>query len=57
MTMTAGDFNFDSLFRQDNYVGSGIQYPFASYLLWILFVIMMPILLINALVSSAFKVY
>ena len=50
LTMTTGEFDFDVTFRQDNNQGRDIQYPFASNVLWILFIIMMPILLTNLLV-------
>ena len=55
MTMTAGGFNFDSMFRQDGSElpkSPDIQFPFASYILWVLFLILMPILFINLLVSD-----
>ena len=53
MTMTTGEFEFDSTFHQDReeYNSSAANpYLIASYLLWILFIIMMPILLTNLLV-------
>ena len=54
MSMTAGDFDFDSIFRQDPTGGSDnaeeIPFPPISYVLWIVFVIIMPILLTNMLV-------
>ncbi|XP_019851378.1 PREDICTED: transient receptor potential cation channel subfamily A member 1 homolog [Amphimedon queenslandica] len=57
MTMTTGEFEFDSTFRQtgsQSEAGSDdIQFPFASYVLWILFLILMPILFINLLVGLA----
>ena len=52
LTMTTGEFDFDVTFRQDNNQGRDIQYPFASNVLWILFIIMMPILLTNLLVRK-----
>ena len=52
--MTAEDFDLDSLFRLDAAGGSDdaeeIPFPPVSYMLWIVFVIVMPILLINMLV-------
>ena len=53
MTMTTGEFEFDSLFRQtgENANVSDIQFPAVTYILWILFLILMPILLTNLLVS------
>ena len=54
MSMTAGDFDFDSIFRLDPAGGSDdaeeIPFPPVSYLLWIVFVVVMPILLTNMLV-------
>ena len=54
MSMTAEDFDFDSLFRLDAAGGSddaeAIPFPPVSVMLWIVFVIVMPILLINMLV-------
>ena len=56
MTMTTGEFDFDSIFRQDPTGGSDdaeeIPFPQISYILWIVFVILMPILLTNMLVNS-----
>ncbi len=54
MTMTTGEFEFDSIFRQD-YTGESddveeIPFPEISYIIWIAFVILMPILLNNMLV-------
>ena len=53
ITMTTGEFEFDSIFRQSPEVnrGEGIPYPPISYILWIAFIILMPILLTNLLVS------
>ena len=54
MTMATGEFEFDSIFRQapaggrDN--AEEIPFPPVSYILWIVFVIIMPILLTNMLV-------
>ena len=55
ISMTAGDFNFDTVFRKSP---SGeiehaqeIQFPPISYILWIIFVILMPILFTNMLVN------
>ena len=55
MSMTAGDFEFDSIFRQDPAGESDdaeeIFYREISYILWIVFIILMPILLTNMLVN------
>lgn len=55
MSMTAGDFEFDEIFRmslsgEEENAGT-IPFPPISYLLWIIFVIIMPILFINMLVN------
>ena len=53
--MTTGEFEFDGLFRQspngDSDDESEIQFEAVSYLLWIIFIVVMPILLTNMLVS------
>lgn len=51
--MTTGEFEFDTIFRQggDRANVTDLQYPTSSYILWILFLILMPILLTNLLVS------
>ena len=57
MTMTIGEFEYDTLFRQspggadENDETEEIPFPEASFFLWIIFVIIMPILLSNLLVS------
>ena len=55
MTMTTGELDYDSLFRlyPDGTADSIVEIPFfeISIILWILFLIMMPILLSNLLVS------
>ena len=52
--MTTGELDFDSIFRQDPAGGSDdaeeIPFPSISYMLWIVFIIIMPILLNNMLV-------
>ena len=60
MTMTTGEFNYDGIFRNaaggigvDAVVAIGeIAFPQISYLLWIIFIILMPILLTNLLVCQ-----
>ena len=61
MTMTTGEFDFDSIFRQDP-VGESddaeeIPFPQISYILWIGFVILMPVLLTNMLVICLVHAY
>jgi len=57
MTMTTGDFDFDSLFRlSPNGEKEGvddISFPAITVILWMIFIILMPILLTNMLVGLA----
>ena len=68
MMLTTGEFDFDTLFyntdEEDSSQGTNatqavntlpaeILFPVASYLLWIVFVIVMPIVLTNLLVCPA----
>ena len=59
MTMTTGELDFDSLFRlrPDGTSENVVEIPFfeVSILLWIFFLIMMPILLSNLLVRLKLK--
>ena len=55
--MTTGEFEYDGIFRQfpgGIMEGSGvveeIPFPPVSYILWIVFIVLMPILLMNLLV-------
>lgn len=56
MTMTTGEFEYDSIFRQfpggaeDGSIETEIPFPPVSFILWIIFLILMPILLTNLLV-------
>ena len=62
--LTLGEFDFDSLFfneESDPVMSSSdnpdplqpeLLYPIASYILWIVFVVLMPIVLTNLLVSN-----
>jgi len=58
MTMTTGEFEFDPIFRQfpggaeDGQVSRELPFLPVSVFLWIAFIILMPILLTNLLVSS-----
>ena len=58
MTMTTGEFEYDSVFRQfpggaeDGDITREIPFPEVSFLIWIIFLILMPILLTNLLVSK-----
>ena len=56
MTMMTGEMDYESIFRQST-EGSetpipGLPFPEIAYLLWIFFLIMMPILLSNLLVCK-----
>lgn len=55
MTMTTGEFEYDSIFRQPSNpledAGDDLQFPSVSYILWIVFLVLMPILLTNLLVG------
>ena len=57
MTMTTGEFEFDSIFRQfpggaePESVMEEIPFPRVSFVIWIIFLVLMPILLTNLLVS------
>ena len=54
--MTAGDFDFNTIFRLspsgESESENEILFPIISYLLWITFLIIVPILFINMLVRS-----
>lgn len=57
MTMTTGEFEFDDIFQQTPggvmsaaEIPGSIPFPIVSYILWIIFLILMPILLTNLLV-------
>lgn len=56
MSMTTGDFSFDTIFRKspsgDSEDTEEIMFPVIAYLLWIIFLVIMPILFINLLVRS-----
>ena len=56
MTMTTGELDYDTIFRLDPSGGSDdaeeIRFPPISFILWIMFIILMPIILTNMLVCS-----
>ena len=60
MTMTTGEFEYDSIFRQfpggtaegSDDITTEIPFLPVSFLLWIIFLVLMPILLTNLLVSE-----
>ena len=53
--MTDGDFSFDTIFRRspngESESAQEILFPPISYILWIIFVILMPVLFTNMLVN------
>ena len=54
MVMTTGEFDFDGIFfnsQEDAEDGNDLFYPQIAYILWIVFIILMPIILTNLLVS------
>ena len=62
MMMTLGEFDFDNYFyngvdddrnaTDPDFLPSEVLYPGATYFLWIVFIIVMPIVLINLLVCT-----
>lgn len=58
MTMTTGEFEYDAIFRQfpggsdSDSITEEIPFPGVSFLIWIIFLILMPILLTNLLVCA-----
>ena len=56
MTMTTGEFDFDIIFRQnptgESDAAAEVPFSTVSYILWMLFIVLMPVLLTNMLVST-----
>lgn len=52
ITMTTGEFDFDPLFNQGGDEEEEVPYNAVSVILWIIFIVLMPILLMNLLVHS-----
>ena len=53
MVMTTGEFEYDSIFGHNNESRNLLtSFPVVAYILWIIFLIIMPILLTNLLVSK-----
>ena len=50
MTMTIGELDYDEMFHQQE-GGDEIAFPPASFILWIIFLVLIPVLLSNMLVS------
>ena len=63
MTMTTGEFEYDGIFRQAPggidaaMMVREIPFPPVTYILWIVFIILMPILLTNLLVCNQQSLY
>ena len=61
MTMTTGELDYDAIFRLNPAGGSDrlteIKYPPISYLLWIVFLVLMPVILNNMLVCCFPLIY
>ncbi|XP_065893262.1 transient receptor potential cation channel subfamily A member 1-like [Dysidea avara] len=56
MVMTTGELDFDDIFfnsQEDADEGNNLFYPQIAYLVWIVFIILMPIILTNLLVGLA----
>lgn len=53
MTMTTGEFEFDTIFQQGGDSTEDVPFFPVSVILWIIFIILMPILLTNLLVGLA----
>ena len=54
MSMTAGDFSFDSVFApsRESEDAEEVMFVYSTVILWIIFLIIMPILFVNMLVST-----
>ena len=50
MVMTTGEFDFDGIFFNTDENNLTLFYPQIAYILWIVFIILMPIILTNLLV-------
>ena len=60
MTMTTGEFEYDDIFRLSASGGDStdeIPFPEVSIILWIIFLVLMPILLTNLLVNMICNSY
>ena len=60
MTMTVGEMDYEDIFQQSSAAADisqdfvpGLPFPEISYVLWVFFLILMPILFANLLVSPA----
>ena len=50
MTMTAGGVDFNTVFTEDGSVDQ--EQPLLTYFMWVVFLVLMPVLLANLLVST-----
>ena len=50
MTMTTGELDYDEMFHQKEGEDE-IAFPLVSFILWIIFLVLIPVLLSNMLVS------
>ena len=60
MVMTTGEFDFDGIFfnsQEDAEEGQDLFYPEVAYILWIVFIILMPVILTNLLVRMLMYFY
>ena len=57
--MTSGEYEYDTLFHQcgDDICNEDIAFPGAAFTLWVIFLITMPILFTNFLVSTVWISY
>ena len=55
MTMATGELGYDDIFRQSTAdsmsTAPDVPFPAISYIMWIIFIILMPVLFTNLLVS------
>ena len=56
MTMATGELGYDNIFRQSTAdpmsTDPDVPFPAISYIMWVIFIILMPILFMNLLVSE-----
>ena len=55
MTMATGELGYDDIFRQSTTISMStapdVPFPAISYIMWVIFIILMPVLFTNLLVS------
>ena len=57
MVMTTGEFDFDGIFFNTDENNLTLFYPQIAYILWIVFIILMPIILTNLLVRMCVYIF